>query len=160
MYLLYCRVVCHHLKMLLQSLRVLCLAPGRLRSIWQYWEVLGRLTIGSWRLACGFWTDIHFADVKVHTMDTLSVEYCCPWSIASWNCTLLEVDWVCGAPRQCPGVGNQYLSGGILPVPLGDNTYSSWKQFDCFWTGYRQLSLDILSQKADNDVVGPYRPLY
>jgi hypothetical protein len=48
--------------MLLQSLRVLCEAPGGPGSIWKYLEALVRATGESGRFACGFRTDFHFAD--------------------------------------------------------------------------------------------------
>jgi len=49
--------------MLLQSLKALCLAPGGPGSIWKYLEALLTLTGVSGRLACGFRTDLQFADV-------------------------------------------------------------------------------------------------
>jgi len=49
--------------MLLQSLRALCKAPGGPGSIWKYLEALVRATRVSGRFACGFRTDLHFADV-------------------------------------------------------------------------------------------------
>jgi hypothetical protein len=48
--------------MLLQSLRALCLAPGGPGSIWNYLAALVRSTGVSGRFACGFRTDLHFAD--------------------------------------------------------------------------------------------------
>jgi len=48
--------------MLLQSLRALCLAAGGPGSIWKYLEALVRTTRVSGRFACGFQTDLHFAD--------------------------------------------------------------------------------------------------
>jgi len=52
-----------HLRMLLQSLRALCKAPGGPGSIWKYFEELVRVTRVSRRFACGFQTNLHFADV-------------------------------------------------------------------------------------------------
>jgi len=49
--------------MLLQSLSALCKAPGGPGSIWKYLEALVRDTGVSGRSACGFPTDLHFADV-------------------------------------------------------------------------------------------------
>jgi hypothetical protein len=49
--------------MLLQSLGALCLAPGGPGSIWKYLGALVRSTGVSGRFACGFRTDLHFADV-------------------------------------------------------------------------------------------------
>ena len=49
--------------MLLQSLRALCFAPGGTGSIWNYLGAPVRCAGVSGRFACGFWTDLHFADV-------------------------------------------------------------------------------------------------
>jgi len=49
--------------MLFQSLRALCLAPGGPGSIWNHLGALVRSTGVSGRVACGFRTDLHFADV-------------------------------------------------------------------------------------------------
>jgi len=51
--------------MLSHSLRALCLAPGGSGSIWKYSEALVTLPRESRRIACGFRTDLHFADVVV-----------------------------------------------------------------------------------------------
>jgi len=50
--------------MLLQSLRALCLAPGGSGSVWKYLEALVRSPGVSWRIVCGFRTELHFADVS------------------------------------------------------------------------------------------------
>jgi len=57
--------------MLLQSLRSLWKAPGRPGSIWKYLEALVRPHGVSGRFACGFRTDLYFADVvlKAHRVD-------------------------------------------------------------------------------------------
>jgi len=49
--------------MLLQSLSALYLAPGGSGSVWKYLEALVRLPGVSGRIACGFRTELHFADV-------------------------------------------------------------------------------------------------
>jgi len=49
--------------MLWQSLRELSLAPGGLGSIWNYLEAPVKSTGVSRRFACGFRTDLHFADM-------------------------------------------------------------------------------------------------
>jgi len=49
--------------MLLQSLRALFLASGGPGSIWNYMRAPVRSTGVSGRFACGFRTDLHFADV-------------------------------------------------------------------------------------------------
>jgi len=59
--------ISEHLRMLLQSLRALCEAPGGPGSIRQYLETLGRATGESGRFGCGFWTDLHFADDEYNT---------------------------------------------------------------------------------------------
>ena len=48
--------------MLLQSLRALSLAPGGSGSVWKYLEALVRSPGVSGRIACGFRTELHFAD--------------------------------------------------------------------------------------------------
>jgi len=62
MHLHNCRCFQEHLRMLLQSLRALCEAPGGPGSIWKYLEALVRATGESGRFACGLRTDLHFAD--------------------------------------------------------------------------------------------------
>jgi len=57
-----CRCFLEHLRLLLESLRALCSAPGESGSIYKYLEVLVKLPRVSGRIACGFWTDLHFAD--------------------------------------------------------------------------------------------------
>jgi hypothetical protein len=49
--------------MLFQSLRALCLAPGGPGSIWNHLGAPVRSTGVSGMFACGFRTDLHFADV-------------------------------------------------------------------------------------------------
>jgi len=56
--------------MLLQSLRALCFAPGGPGSIWNYLRAPVRSTGVSGRFACGFRTDLHFADVKSRSAAT------------------------------------------------------------------------------------------
>jgi len=48
--------------MLLQSLRVLCKAPGGAGRIWKYLEALVRPSGVSGRFAFGFRTELHFDD--------------------------------------------------------------------------------------------------
>jgi len=50
--------------MLLHSLRALSKAPSGPGSIWKYLEALVRATTVSGRFACGFRTDLHFADAE------------------------------------------------------------------------------------------------
>ena len=56
--------------MLLQSLRALCFAPGGPGSIWNYLGALVRFTRVSGRFACGFRTDLHFADVSCQIFES------------------------------------------------------------------------------------------
>jgi len=56
--------------MLFQSLRALCLAPGGPGSIWNHLGVPVRSTGVSGRFACGFRTDLHFADGAPCTLAT------------------------------------------------------------------------------------------
>jgi hypothetical protein len=65
MHLHNCRCFQEHLRMLFQSLRALCLAPGGPGSIWNHLGAPVRSTGVSGRFACGFRTDLHFAD-EVH----------------------------------------------------------------------------------------------
>jgi len=53
--------------MLFQSLRARCLAPGGPGSIWNHMGAPVRSTGVSGRFACGFKTDLHFADVRMKT---------------------------------------------------------------------------------------------
>jgi len=63
-----CRCFQEHQGMLWQSLRALCLPPGGPGSIWNYVGAPVRSTRESRRFACDFRTDLHFADVQVHTI--------------------------------------------------------------------------------------------
>jgi len=54
--------------MLLQSLRALCFAPGGPGSIWNCLGAPVTSTGVSGRFACGFRTDLHFADVASFTL--------------------------------------------------------------------------------------------
>jgi hypothetical protein len=65
MHLFNCKCFEKHLRMLLQSLKSLCLAPGGPGSIWKYLYALVTSRGVSGRLACGFRTDIHLADALV-----------------------------------------------------------------------------------------------
>ena len=49
--------------MLLHSLKALCKAPGGAGSIWEYLEAVVSATRVSGRVAYGFRTELHFADV-------------------------------------------------------------------------------------------------
>jgi hypothetical protein len=63
MHLHHCRCFQEHLRMLLQILRASYLAPGGPGSIGNYVGAPVRSTGVSGRFACGFQTDLHFADV-------------------------------------------------------------------------------------------------
>jgi hypothetical protein len=65
MHLQNCRFSQEHLRILLQSLRALYLAPGGPGSIWNYLGAPVWSTGVSRRFACGFRTDLHFADEVV-----------------------------------------------------------------------------------------------
>ena len=60
--------------MLLQSLRALCLAPGGSGSVWKYLEALVRSPGVSGRIACGFQTELYFADVALGPGNPLGVQ--------------------------------------------------------------------------------------
>jgi len=62
MHLHNCKCFQEHLRMLLQSLRALCLSPGGSGSIWKYLEALVRSPGVSGRIVCGFRTNLHSAD--------------------------------------------------------------------------------------------------
>jgi len=51
------------MRMLWQSLRVICKASGGAGSIWEYLEAVVRATRVSRRFAYDFRTELHFADV-------------------------------------------------------------------------------------------------
>jgi len=77
--------ICHileHLKILLQSLIALCLAPGRPGSPCKYLEALVRATGVSRRFACRFWTDLHFAD---ECRNTLPEQTAVRWDLLPGN---------------------------------------------------------------------------
>jgi len=62
--------------MLLHSLKALCNAPGGAGSIWEYLEAVVRATRVSGRVAYGFRTELHFADVQIlHSYCGLSERY-------------------------------------------------------------------------------------
>jgi len=61
-----CRWLQEHLRLLLQSLRAHCKAPGGAGSIWKNLEALVRATGVSGRFVWGFQTDLHFADVNLN----------------------------------------------------------------------------------------------
>ena len=67
MHLYNCRCFQEHLRILLQSLRADCKAPGGPGRIWKYLEAQVRATGVSGRFVCGFQTNLHFADVAVLT---------------------------------------------------------------------------------------------
>jgi hypothetical protein len=73
MHLHHCRFFQKHLRMLLQSLKDLCKAPERAGSIWKYLEALLRATRVSGKFACGFKTNLHFADVEVVRVEVVPV---------------------------------------------------------------------------------------
>jgi len=57
-----CRCFQELLKMFLQSRRAHCIGPGGPGRIWKYLAALVSATGESGWFACGFWTDLHFAD--------------------------------------------------------------------------------------------------
>jgi hypothetical protein len=62
MHLHHFRCFDKQVRLLWQSLRALCKAPGGAGSIWEYLEVVVRATRVSERFAYGFWTELYFAD--------------------------------------------------------------------------------------------------
>jgi len=96
-----CRCFQECLRILLQSLKALCLAPGGPRSIWKYSGVLVRTTAESGRFACNFRTDLHFANVSevnlmlLLTMPTsVSLEWCtCRNTVRKNDCCWFF--WIC-----------------------------------------------------------------
>jgi len=62
--------------MLLQSLRAPYLAPGGPGSIWNYMGVPVWSTGVSRKFACGFRTDLHFADEVHHQARLLTASEC------------------------------------------------------------------------------------
>jgi len=59
-----CRCFQEQPRILLQSLRALCLAPAGPGSIWKYLEALVRSPRVAGRFAGSFQTDLHFTDAK------------------------------------------------------------------------------------------------
>jgi len=74
MHLYNCKCLGEHLRMLLQSLTALCLAPGGPGSIWKYFEALVRSTGVSGRLVCGFRTDLHLPDEGIMTLQAVQID--------------------------------------------------------------------------------------
>jgi len=78
--------------MLLQSLRALCFAPGGPGSIWNYLGAPVMSTGVSGRFACGFRTNLHFADVGVGSgkpmlperISSLPPSAECDWSLITY----------------------------------------------------------------------------
>jgi hypothetical protein len=62
MHLHHFRCFEEHVRMLLQSLRALCKAPGGAGSIWEYLEAVVKAARVSGRFAYGIRTELHFAD--------------------------------------------------------------------------------------------------
>jgi len=77
MHLHNCRCFQDHLRMLLQIPGAHCKAPGRPGSIWKYVEALVRAAGVSGRFACGFRTELHFADWMKERQTFLGG--CCTW---------------------------------------------------------------------------------
>jgi len=69
MHLHNCGSFQEHQRILLKSLRAPSLAPGGPGNIWKYFEALVRSTGVSGRFACGFLTDLHYADHKSDLWD-------------------------------------------------------------------------------------------
>jgi len=68
MHLHHCGCLQEHVRMVLQSLRALCKAREWAGSIWKYLEALAMAAGVSDRLANGFWTEIHFADIYANQL--------------------------------------------------------------------------------------------
>ena len=71
----HCRTFQEHMRILLQRLRALCLAPGEPGSNWKYLEALVRSTRVSGMLECSFWTYLHFADVVTYVQKIILQGY-------------------------------------------------------------------------------------
>jgi hypothetical protein len=75
MHLDHCRCIQVNVRMLWQSLRELCTAPGGAVSIWMYLEAQRRATGVSGRFTQGFRTELHFADAeRVHSNEAIPAE--------------------------------------------------------------------------------------
>jgi len=86
MHLHNCRFFQEHLRMLLQSLRVLCLAPAGSGSIWINLEAVVRSPGVSGRIAWGFWPELRLADVRWDENEMMSVYFRVWWIYTPW-CT-------------------------------------------------------------------------
>jgi len=80
-----CRCFQKHLRMPLQSLRVLCLAPGGSGRIWKYLEALVRSPGVSGRIVYCFRTDLHFADVISCCISLWSDYFATFWNFTIFN---------------------------------------------------------------------------
>jgi len=75
-----------HLRILLQSLGALCIAPGVSGSIWKDLEAMVRSTRVSGRSVCGFRTTLHFADDwSSSRLCDVELRYVWKWSIRGSN---------------------------------------------------------------------------
>jgi len=70
MHLCNCKCFEEHLRILLQSLKALCLAPWGLERISKYIEAQVTSTGVSGRLACRLQTDLRFADAPKPQINT------------------------------------------------------------------------------------------
>jgi len=91
MHLHNCRCFQEHLRMLLQSLRALCLAPGGPGHIWRYLQALVRSTGVSGRLVCGFRTDLRCADCGTFLTMILFGH---PIKCSLWQLTMFVTKWI------------------------------------------------------------------
>jgi len=108
MHLIHCRFFQEHLEILLQSLRVLCLAPGGSGSIWKYLEALVRLHRVSGRIAWGFQAELHCADgASLNSLDlrlTLHLQTCSitPSKVYFQTCLIMASQWISNFTQSRP----------------------------------------------------------
>jgi len=163
MHLHNCRCSQEHLRMLLQSPRALCIAPGGPGSIWNDLEAPVRSAGVSWRFACGFRTDLHFADVAQplyytrcntqnhwHSVDTLLTRV---WMLC-WRSidALLTLCWcsVCGVAVSTHRISpikaaNTSIMGKCRSTALGLYKMQHTKSLTLCWRSFSDWGCDYVA---------------
>jgi hypothetical protein len=131
MHLHHCRCFEEHLRLLLQSLRAPCLAPGGSGRIWKYLEALARSLGVSGRIVWCFRTKLHFGDVG---FPSLSAEF---YTEAAHECTQSQLyDVRCAWHVVLPG------------RPLVSSVPKSWLQLTCRQVIWGSITCRISKQMA------------
>ena len=141
MHLHNCRCFQEHPRMLLQSLRALCLAPVGSGSVWKYLEALLRSPGVSGRIAWGFRTEFHFADAIVYPVPLRRNSNQTHMNL---NCQpeikILSSDWLPGTPPLLLWPKKRLLGIGIgVGYKLSHNGVNKKEIEDLNWSNGIQL---------------------